>query len=81
MPVYPGHGEPGTAEKLGWQKDYLLQYRKEVGALAKGRTSLTDAERATLTTRMKEYLPTDQLEFLIGLGADAVARELSTSGR
>ncbi len=81
MPVYPGHGEPGTVEMLSWQKDYLLRYRKEVAALAQGRTSLTDDEKATLTALMKEQLGSDQLEFLIGLGADAVARELSTSGR
>jgi glyoxylase-like metal-dependent hydrolase (beta-lactamase superfamily II) len=79
--VYPGHGEPGTPEMLSWQKDYLLRYRKEVAALAKGRTSLADAEKAALTARMKEYLDTDQLEFLIGLGADAVAQELSTNRR
>jgi len=76
MPVYPGHGEPGAAEMLAWQREYLLRYRKEVGSLAQGRTSLTDAQKAALTARMKEMLPTDRLEFLIGLGADAVALEL-----
>jgi glyoxylase-like metal-dependent hydrolase (beta-lactamase superfamily II) len=77
LPVYPGHGEPGTAEMLDWQRDYQRRYRQEVGALAAGRESLTDAEKATLVARMKEQLATDRLEFLIGLGADAVALELS----
>jgi glyoxylase-like metal-dependent hydrolase (beta-lactamase superfamily II) len=75
-PVYPGHGEPGAAGLLSWQREYLVRYRKEVAALANGRASLTDAEKATLATRMKEQLATDRLEFLIGLGADAVALEL-----
>ena len=81
IPVYPGHGDHGTAEMLDWQREYLGRYRKEVAALAKGRTSLTDAEKGTLTTLMKEQLPSDRLEFLIGLGADAVALELSREPR
>ncbi len=81
MPVYPGHGEPGTVEMLDWQRKYLVRYRTEVAALASGRASLTDGEKATLAARMKEQLPTDRLEFLIGLGADAVALELSKGRR
>jgi len=61
---------------LSWQREYLVRYRKEVAALANGRASLTDTEKATLATRMKQQLATDRLEFLIGLGADAVALEL-----
>ena len=49
--------------------------------LPHGRVALTDAERATLAARMKEHLATDRLEFLIGLGADPVARELSKEPR
>ena len=75
--VYPGHGEPGDADMLDWQRHYILRYRKEVAALTGGRAVLTEAERATLVARMKEELPTDRLEFLIGLGADAVASELA----
>jgi hypothetical protein len=33
---------------------------------------LTDAQKATLTARMKEVLPTERLEFLIGLLQEAV---------
>jgi len=78
--VYPGHGEPGAADMLEWQGRYLMRYRKELTALASGKTSLSDDQRATLVARMKEELPTDKLEFLIGLGAEAVASELA-SGR
>jgi len=79
--LYPGHGEPGTAAMLEWQKGYLTRYREEVARLAGGRTSLTEAEKATVTARMKEHLPTDRLEFLIPLGADAVAAELASEKR
>src|SRR5262249_49195911 len=67
-PLYPGHGDPGGAELLDWENRYLSRYRREVALLAGGRTSLTDEEKAALTARMKEELPTDRLEFLIGLG-------------
>ena len=75
--LYPGHGEPGDAKMLDWERQYLVKYRKEVTALADGHARLTEDEKATLVSRMKDYLPTDRLEFLIGLGADAVAAELS----
>jgi glyoxylase-like metal-dependent hydrolase (beta-lactamase superfamily II) len=74
--LYPGHGEPGSPEILDWQEQYLIRYRQEVAAVAGGRTSLTDEEKGFLVRRMKDALPTDKLEFLIGLGADAVASEL-----
>jgi hypothetical protein len=63
-------------EILDWQEQYLIRYRQEVAAAAGGRTSLTDEEKGFLVRRMKDALPTDKLEFLIGLGADAVASEL-----
>jgi glyoxylase-like metal-dependent hydrolase (beta-lactamase superfamily II) len=75
--VQPGHGDPGTAEMLDWQKRYLTRYRQEVADLASSGQSLTDESKAALVARMKEELPTDKLEFLIDLGADAVARELA----
>jgi glyoxylase-like metal-dependent hydrolase (beta-lactamase superfamily II) len=74
--LHPGHGEPGPSDILDGQRRYLAAYRNEVAALAGGRASLTADEKETLVARMKEHLPTDRLEFLIGLGADAVAAEL-----
>ena len=74
---YPGHGEPGGRDLLDWEADYLAKYRAEITSLAQGRSGLTESEKATLVARMKEHLPTDKLEFLISLGADAVAAELA----
>jgi glyoxylase-like metal-dependent hydrolase (beta-lactamase superfamily II) len=75
--VYPGHGEPGGVELLEWQRGYLTRYRNEVAALARGRSTLTEEQKQALVARMKDHLSTDNLDFLIGLGADAVARELT----
>ena len=74
--VYPGHGDPGGLELLAWERAYLEEYRAAVRDLARGKPVLTDAQRTALVQRMKLYLPTSKLEFLIALGADAVAAEL-----
>jgi hypothetical protein len=77
--LHPGHGAPGPADILDWQRQYLTAYRNEVRSLAGGRGSLTEQEKEELVSRMKNHLATDRLEFLIGLGADAVASELRGS--
>jgi hypothetical protein len=50
-----------------------------VRELAGGAPSLTDEEKGALTARMERFAPGAGLSFLIGLGADAAARELATS--
>lgn len=71
--IYPGHGEPGSQEILAWQKEYLKSYILNVEALLGNEEKLTEADKEELVSRMKETLPNDKLEFLIGLGADVVA--------
>lgn len=44
--------------------------------MAHGRPALDDRAEAALVTRMGDVLANKKLEFLIGLGADAVAAEL-----
>jgi hypothetical protein len=75
--VYPGHGEPGPLSMLDWQRQYLTTYRDAVRELAGGKAALTDAQKKELTARMRAFLPTDRLDFLIPLGADPVAAELA----
>lgn len=77
--LYPGHGEPGGLELLEAQKTYLEAYRAAVGDLAKGAPRVPDDQKGELVARMKRVLPTDRLEFLIPLGADAVAAELASA--
>jgi len=72
--IYPGHGLPGGLELLDWQQRYLETYIDNVKVLWSDKT-ITDDEKKTLTAKMKMFLNTDKLEFLIGLGAEPVARE------
>jgi glyoxylase-like metal-dependent hydrolase (beta-lactamase superfamily II) len=75
--LYPGHGDPGGRELLAAQRAYLEAYRGEVARLAGGKPALGDEGRAELTRVMNERLGSNRLEFLVGLGADAVASELA----
>jgi glyoxylase-like metal-dependent hydrolase (beta-lactamase superfamily II) len=79
--IYPGHGEAGGLELLAWERGYLERYRSEVASLARGSTTLSDDQKATLLRTMEEYLPNKKLEFLIALGADPVAAELKSEAQ
>lgn len=74
--IYPGHGPAGGVELFERQRLYLERYRQEVQKLRIGRSGLTDTEKARLTQLMTEYLPGGKIDFLIAVGADAVANEL-----
>ena len=77
VPLYPGHGSPGDGSLLVRQRQYLLMYRETVRRLAAGAPSLTAAQRTQLTETMSSFLPGASLDWLVGLGADAVAAELA----
>jgi len=79
--IYPGHGDPGGPELLDWQQRYLTAYRRAVAELSHGLLVLSDSAKAQLVTRMEQFLPSKNLEFLIGLGADPVAAELAAESR
>ncbi|WP_328708922.1 MBL fold metallo-hydrolase [Microbispora hainanensis] len=76
--LYPGHGSPSDTGMFLRQRRYLLLYREVVRRLAGDGAPLTDRQKQELTTVMRDFLPDAPLEWLIGLGADAVAAELST---
>lgn len=78
---YPGHGPAGSHELLDLQRAYLLSYCAAVKELSSGTPGLSDAAKEELTRRMGAYLPGAPLEFMIGLGADAVAAELAGARR
>ncbi len=71
--IYPGHGVIGDSKMFEWQKGYIDTYVAAVKRIANGNATLTDTQKAALVAEMKQYLPNDKLEFLIGLGADVVA--------
>jgi glyoxylase-like metal-dependent hydrolase (beta-lactamase superfamily II) len=77
--LYPGHGAPRDSALLGEQRRYLLMYREAVARLAGGAATLTDAQKRELAELMNRFLPGAPLDWLIGLGADAVAGELATA--
>jgi mannose-6-phosphate isomerase-like protein (cupin superfamily) len=49
-----------------------------VRGLANCRSTLKEADKKVLTTRMVDYLPEGKINFLISAGADAVAAELAS---
>lgn len=75
--LLPGHGGPGDVTMLLDQRRYLMMYRETVHRLAAGAASLNDPQREELTAVMTRFLPGAPLSWMIGLGADAVAAELS----
>jgi glyoxylase-like metal-dependent hydrolase (beta-lactamase superfamily II) len=79
--LYPGHGNPGGLELLDTQRDYLLAYCAAVKDLAQGQPMLTEEAKQRLVERMQAFRPGAGLEFMITLGADAVAAELTGEGR
>lgn len=74
--LYPGHGPVGDKSLVGAQRAYLEAYRSELAELIATHGEVNDEVRAALTEAMDEYLGSKQLDFLVGLGADAVAAEL-----
>lgn len=77
VPLYPGHGAPGDIGLLTRQRQYLLMYRAAVGHLAAGAPTLSEAQKLELTQTMTRFLPGAPLDWMVGLGADAVAAELA----
>jgi glyoxylase-like metal-dependent hydrolase (beta-lactamase superfamily II) len=77
VPLYPGHGAPGDTGLLTRQRQYLLMYREAVGRVAAGAPNLSEAQKLELTQTMTRFLPGAPLDWLVGLGADAVAAELA----
>jgi glyoxylase-like metal-dependent hydrolase (beta-lactamase superfamily II) len=76
--IYPGHGDADGLALLDWERGYLEKYRTEVASLAHGSVTLSEDDKKVLVQKMKEYLPTNRLEFLIPLGADPIAAELKS---
>jgi glyoxylase-like metal-dependent hydrolase (beta-lactamase superfamily II) len=75
--VYPGHGKPGDMRLIATERRYLERLRTEIRRLSPDGAPLSDAAKAELLAALKQVEPGVALEFLVGLGADAVARELA----
>ena len=79
--IYPGHGEPGSADLIDTQERYLLAYMNAVKELSHGNSTLTEEAKRELTKRMEEFLPGAGLSFLIAQSGDPVAAELARANR
>jgi glyoxylase-like metal-dependent hydrolase (beta-lactamase superfamily II) len=76
-PLYPGHGAAAGISLLAEQRRYLLMYREATARLAAGSPVLTDSQKRELVAVMTRFLPGAPLEWLVDLGADAIAAELA----
>jgi glyoxylase-like metal-dependent hydrolase (beta-lactamase superfamily II) len=77
--LYPGHGNPGGSALLADQRRYLLTYGETVRRLTSADSDgrLSDSGRQELHDTMVRFLPEAPLEWMVKLGADAVAAELA----
>ena len=71
--LHPGHGEPCGTEALDWQEQYITTFIDAVGTAD---WSDADAARAAIVARMRNYLPSAALQFLMELSIDPVADQL-----
>jgi glyoxylase-like metal-dependent hydrolase (beta-lactamase superfamily II) len=68
-----GHGGPVGVGDFEWQRGYIETFLEAVG---NADWSQPDEARAAVVARMKEYLPNDELQFLMELSVDPVAAQL-----
>jgi glyoxylase-like metal-dependent hydrolase (beta-lactamase superfamily II) len=71
--LHPGHGEPCGAEVLDWQAGYINAFLDAINA-----ANWSEPERARqgVIERMRAYLPTGTLQFLMELSIDPVVDQL-----
>jgi glyoxylase-like metal-dependent hydrolase (beta-lactamase superfamily II) len=74
--LHPGHGEPCGVEVLGWQEGYINTFLESITAA--DWSDRESAEQAVIA-RMRDYLPSDDLLFLMTLSIDPIARQLALS--
>jgi glyoxylase-like metal-dependent hydrolase (beta-lactamase superfamily II) len=79
--LYPGHGKPGGMALVATERRYLERLRTEIRRLSPGGAPLPDPAKAELLAALNQLAPGMGLDFLVGLGADAVAKELAAEPR
>jgi glyoxylase-like metal-dependent hydrolase (beta-lactamase superfamily II) len=68
-----GHGGPVGTNELAWQRRYIETFLDAVG---RADWSSPEQARAAVIVRMTDYLPTDELRFLMELSIEPVAAQL-----
>jgi glyoxylase-like metal-dependent hydrolase (beta-lactamase superfamily II) len=70
---YIGHGGPVDGEMWDWQRGYIELF---VDAVSSADWSEPEQAKATVVSRMKEYEPSDELQFLMELSIEPIAAKL-----
>jgi glyoxylase-like metal-dependent hydrolase (beta-lactamase superfamily II) len=70
---YIGHGGPVGPEMWDWQRGYIELF---VEAVSNADWSEPERAKATVVGRMKEYEPSDELQFLMELSIEPIAAKL-----
>jgi glyoxylase-like metal-dependent hydrolase (beta-lactamase superfamily II) len=68
-----GHGGPVGGEMWNWQRGYIETF---VAAVGDAEWAEPEQAKAAVIARMKEYEPTDELQFLMELSIEPVAHQL-----
>jgi glyoxylase-like metal-dependent hydrolase (beta-lactamase superfamily II) len=71
--LHPGHGEPCGIEVLDWQAGYINAF---LDAIRAADWKDADAARRAVVERMRDYLPTGELQFLMELSIDPIVEQL-----
>jgi glyoxylase-like metal-dependent hydrolase (beta-lactamase superfamily II) len=71
--VHFGHGDPGATDPFEWQEGYINAF---IEAIQEADWADPDAAKDRVVGRMKEYLPADELQFLMELSIEPVATKL-----
>jgi glyoxylase-like metal-dependent hydrolase (beta-lactamase superfamily II) len=71
--LHPGHGEPCGTEVLDWQAGYIDAF---LAAINDADWSDRDSARRVVVGRMRDYLPTGELQFLMELSIDPLVEQL-----
>jgi glyoxylase-like metal-dependent hydrolase (beta-lactamase superfamily II) len=75
--VHFGHGEPSNTPPFDWQEGYITTF---VEAIRSSDWSDRESAKAAVVKAMTEYLPAKDLEFLMELSIEPVARRLGLIG-
>jgi glyoxylase-like metal-dependent hydrolase (beta-lactamase superfamily II) len=71
--LHIGHGGPAGTKDFAWQRRYIEEF---VDAIESADWSSRDQAHASVVDRMRTYLPTDELQFLMELSIQPVAERL-----
>src|SRR4029453_3234522 len=75
--IFMGHGQPVTGPAiLDWQTRYIRRFLEALQSAVKRDRLQGDALADAMTARMKEFLPSDDLLFLMRLSVEPMRHRL-----